>query len=192
MWSPDTRARERPRREVEWKTPLLNGDIQVIFEPDDMNVPLSALYHLVNQPLPFSYYQKRWTDPRLSHPQNYYLAMWDEGAWAPMKQVRYDFDVRRSIDGFERIEDEEENTDPLCGLWRKEGIDQQPLFQRAYAATFLSYERWKQANDGLTTREWMRGDRAAQDDQWFKDGYVNTGYKGGSCMESIEKVKWLL
>lgn len=191
-WSPDTRVRERPMRQVAWKTPLLNGDVQVIYEPDDLSKPLSSLYHAAGQPLPYPYHTGRWSDPRLDHPQNYYLAMWNEGVWCPMKQVFYDFDVRFTIEGFERIEEEAGNTDLLCGLWRKDGIDHRPLFQRGYSVAFLPHPRFLQEMDGCTTREWARGNSAGNDDGWLRDGYVNTGRKHPSCMEPIEKVKWLL
>jgi len=144
---------------------MVNGDIQVIFEEDC-------------QPS--------------AHWQCYYLGMWNEGVFEPMMQVWHDYDVRRFLKGFARREEEAANTDPLCGLFRNEGIDQRPLFQRGYAAAFLSYERFIQEMDGLTTREWSRGNRAGIDDQWLSDGYVNTGRKHPSCMERIDLVEWLL
>ncbi|GCE31993.1 hypothetical protein KDA_74770 [Dictyobacter alpinus] len=177
MWSSATRTRERPRREVTWKATLANGDIQVIYEEDDLMAPN-----------PFSPY----LDPRLVHPQRYYLGMWNEGVFEPMTQLLHDFDVRRFLRGFERMEEENGNTDPLCGLFRKQGIDRRPLFQRGYAAAFLSYERFVQQMDGSITQEWSRGNRAGIDDQWLRDGYVNTGRVHPSCMERIERIQWLL
>ena len=157
MWSADTRKRERPEREALWETPLVNGDIQVLYEG-----------HL------------------------YYLGMWNEGGFEPMAQLSHDFDVRRHLAWFDRLEEEEGNADLLCGLFRKEGIDQRPLFQRGYAAPFLPFERFVQQVDGSTTREWSRGYHAGNDDRWLGDGYVNTGRIHPSCMEPIDAVKWLL
>lgn len=176
-WSPDTRTRERPRREVAWKTALVNGDIQVIDEDDDLTMP--------NPWYPYP-------DPRVIHPQHYYLGMWNEGAFEPMMQLLHDFDVRRFLEGFERLEEEAGNTDSLCGLFRKQDIDRRPLFQRGYAAASLPYERFVQQVDGFTTREWLRGNQAGHDDQWLRDGSVHTGRKDPSCMERIERVQWLL
>jgi hypothetical protein len=176
-WSADTRRRERPGRDVQWSTPLENGDIQVIYEEDRLDIP--------NPWYPYP-------DPRVTHPQRYYLGMWNEGAFEPMMQVYADFDARRFLIGFERLEEEPGNADPLCGLFRKEGIDQRPLFQRGYAAVYVPYERFVQEMDGITTREWSRGKRAGYDDRWLRDGYVNTGRKHPSCMEPVELVKWLL
>lgn len=179
MWSANTRKRERPGREVSWHTPLLNGDIQVIYEEDRLSAP--------NPCYPYP-------DPRLTYPQRYYLGMWNEGVFEPMMQVFYDFDVRRKLIGFDRVEEEEGNTDPLCGLFRKAGIDQQPLFQRGYAAAFRSFERNEHERDGSTTQEWGRGNRAGYDDKWltYDKGYVNTGRRYPSCMEPLEIVQWLL
>jgi hypothetical protein len=183
MWSANTRRRERPGREISWKTPLNNGDIQVIYEEDCLETP--------NPYYPYP-------DPRLDHPQRYYLGMYNEGAFEPMMQVWADFDVRRFLIGFDRLEEEKDNLDLLCGLFRKEGIDQRPLFQRGYAASFLPYERFIQQMDGSTTREWSRGYQAGINDQWLDDSYglgtsyVNTGRKHPSSMEPFETVKWLL
>ncbi|GHP00657.1 hypothetical protein KSF_107040 [Reticulibacter mediterranei] len=176
LWNPDARKRERPRREVTWKTALAHGDIQVIYEEDDLTAP--------NPCYPYP-------DPRLMHPQRYYLGMWNEGVFEPMQQLWYDFDVRRFLAGFERLEEESDNINPLCGLFRKQAIDQRPLFQRGYAAAFLAYERYIQQMDGCTTEEWSRGNRAGTTDKWFHDGYVNTGQKYPSCMERIERIQWV-
>src|SRR5947209_7876796 len=97
MWSPDTRKRQRPERDVSWQTPLLNGDIQVIYQEDRLDTP--------NPSYPYP-------DPRVDDPQRYYLGMWNEGVFEPMAQLLYDFDVRRFLVGFSRLEEEPGNTDP--------------------------------------------------------------------------------
>src|SRR5450631_4271878 len=112
-WSTHTRKRERPVREVDWTTPLRNGDIQVIYEYD--------------------------TTP-VSHPsfvQNYYMSMYSEGEWHPMAQLKYDFDVCRHAKGFERIEMDPREDYSCCGLFRDERIDQRPLYQQGYDSAFL-------------------------------------------------------
>ncbi len=124
--------------------------------------------------------------------EQYYLGMWNEGAFEPITQVSADFDVRRFLVGFTRLEEEVGNTNPLCGLFHKEESDQSPLFQRGYRAAFLSYERFMQERDSFLTREWSRGNGAGYDDQWLRNGYVNTGRKYPSCMEPLDWVQWLL
>jgi hypothetical protein len=170
MWSADTRKRERPLREVVWRTPPLNGDIQVLAEEDLWPIE----FHVAGLPL------------------RYYLGMWNEGSFVPMAQFLHDFDVRRHLAGFKRLEEEEGNADPLCGLFRQEGMDRRPLFQRGYCAAFLPYERFVQEMDGSTTMVWGRGYSAGINDRSLHDGWVNTGRKYPCCVEAIEKVQWLL
>lgn len=167
-WSTDTRRGERPEREVQWAAALYNGDVQVLYE-EDTRPNVSAGCH-----------------------RNYYISMWDEGAFVPMFQCEHDLDTRRFIEGFARIEEEPGNIDDLCGLFRREDMDRRPLFLRGYALAFTSFERGELLRLGQTTREHHRGYRAGVDDCWMKDGYVNTDYKGGSCHEPVERVKWLL
>lgn len=179
LWSPDTRRRERLGRIIIWQAVLMNGDVQVIYEEDDLSLP-NPFY-----PSP---------DPRLCHPQRYYLGIWNEGVFEPMAQLWHDFDVRRFLVGYARLEEEQGMSDPLSGLFRHPEADQRPLFHRGYeaAAPHRDPARFPHLWHGSTTREWYRGYHAGSDDRWLRDGRVNTGRKSQSCMESIECVKWLL
>jgi len=176
MWSSRAKKYQRPKREVFWNTQPRNGDIQIIYEFEGDPGLLDPHVH----------------NPRACE-SRYFLGLYNEGFFEPLLQPFYEFDAKRFLfRGYVCIEEEEGNTNKLCGLFRSEEVDQRPLFMQGYLCASLSFEKYLILRNGNTTCEWNIGYRAGVDDNRLKDGYVNTGRRHPSSMESIQIVKWLL
>ena len=88
----------------------------------------------------------RQSDIRISSPSPtmYNVEIMDEGMWVPINDTRWcpvqDFDAQRYVRGYQRIEPGLPSESSLCGLYRNEYANLQPLYRQGYEQAY-AYEQ---------------------------------------------------